>query len=88
MRMCCVVVLAGGVRPLLWTRRVRARLVVAWLLWRVAASWLMVVLVRVLVLLRLGWLVWVVRLLRVPVLLLGAAPLLLPLAALLLLLVG
>jgi hypothetical protein len=40
LRTCCVVVLAGGVRLLLWTRRVRVRLVVAWLPLRVAASWL------------------------------------------------
>ena len=46
MRTCCVVVLAGGVRLLLWTRRVRVRLVVAWLLLRVAA-WLLTVMLLV-----------------------------------------
>jgi hypothetical protein len=58
LRTCCVAVLAGGVRRLLWTRRVRALLVVAWLLLRVVA-WLLtaMLLVRVPVLLRLGWLV-------------------------------
>ena len=76
MRMCCVVVLAGGVRLLLWTRRVRARLVVAWLPWRVAASWLTVAMLLV-------WLVWVARRwLAVPLLAL------LPLMLLLVLLVG
>ena len=50
MRTCCVVVLAGGVRLLLWTRRVRVRLVVAWLLLRVAA-WLLTVMLLV-------WWVW------------------------------
>jgi hypothetical protein len=53
-----VAVLAGGVRLLLSPRRVRARLVVAWLPLRVAASLLTaMLLVRVPVLLRLGWLV-------------------------------
>jgi hypothetical protein len=56
LRTCCVAVLAGGVRLLLWTRRVRVLLVVAWLLLRVAA-WL---LTAVLVLLCLVWLVWMV----------------------------
>ena len=58
MRTCCVAVLAGGVRLLLSPRRVRARLVVAWLPWRMAASLLTaMLLVRVPGILRLGWLV-------------------------------
>jgi hypothetical protein len=82
-RMCCVAVLAGGVTRLLLLRRVRVRLVVVWLLLRVAA-WLTVLLT----LPRLGWL-GVVRLSPVRVLLLGAAPLLLALVVLAhLLLVG
>ena len=81
--MCCVAVLAGGVRLLLLLRRVRVRRVVVWLLLRVAA-WLTVLLT----LPRLGWL-GVVRLSPVRVLLLGAAPLLLVLVVLAhLLLVG
>ena len=76
-------VLAGGVTRLLLLRRVRVRLVVVWLLLRVAA-WLTVLLT----LPRLGWL-GVVRLSPVRVLLLGAAPLLLALVVLAhLLLVG
>jgi hypothetical protein len=82
-RTCCVAVLAGGVRLLLSPRRVRVRLVVVWLLLRVAA-WLTVLLT----LPRLGWL-GVVRLSPVRALLLGEAPLLLALAVLAhLLLVG
>ena len=81
--MCCVAVLAGGVTRLLLLRRVRVRLVVVWLLLRVAA-WLTVLLT----LPRLGWL-GVVRLSPVRVLLLWAAPLLLALVVLAhLLLVG
>ena len=61
MRTCCVVVLAGGVMRLLWTRRVRVRLVVAWLLLRVAA-WLLTEAMVLLV-----WLVWMApRWLAVP----------------------
>lgn len=81
--MCCVAVLAGGVTRLLSPRRVRVRLVVVWLLLRVAA-WLTVLLT----LPRLGWL-GMVRLSLVLALLLWAAPLLLALVVLAhLLLVG
>ena len=83
MRTCCVAVLAGGVRRLLSPRRVRVRLVVAWLPLRVVA-WLLtaMLLVRVPVLLRLGWLVLMVHrspaLVRLPLMLLVGLLLVLP----------